>query len=217
MSRFANAISSKVRGSPIFIILYIALILAFAISCVLSFEDYSTSKLGYAALPTTKANVWIIPIVALLPQVLQVVAFFYGIEKRNSQLMMVFVIMALFDCATDVYFKQIGHGWVGVLVAIPETLLLYTFGSEILFVFSGAQIIEDFPEFLTQLKTVSAKLFASMGFGVDGEPEKQVQFGRDAHSQPQNWAPPQEQPQHPGSSPQGERRQPGPRDPRSRR
>jgi len=136
-----NDMTKRVQNSPLIVIVFATFLLLFGISIVLMVEDYQTSLYGYQMIPTNKVNPNLGFWVALLPQATQVALTYLGIEKKNPWYIVVAGVMLCLDVSTDVYFKSFGWQSNGlVLIATLESFLLYTLGSEVLFVLAGGAL-----------------------------------------------------------------------------
>jgi len=76
MSMFTS-IADKLRGDRYLIPVTIAVMAGFVIGCFAFYEDYQSSLHGYSLLPTRKSGEEVILVIALLPQIGQIV-FFYA-------------------------------------------------------------------------------------------------------------------------------------------
>lgn len=144
--------TSKVKSSGMVLPVVLVFIAMFLVSCALMYEDYTTSKLGYMSLPTQKANPWVIPLVALLPQLGQVgfgYVFMTDTNKRWSVL--VAILLWVVDVFTDVYYKSHGLDIFWKFGATVETIAIYTVGSELMMVTSVAMLVDLLPAFFRQL------------------------------------------------------------------
>jgi len=154
---FKNA-ATGIRNSPFIIPIGFIFISMLVVSTGLIVEDYTTSYLGYQAIPTNKANIWVIYLVALLPQVLQMGFGYVFLDDSEKRWAITVVFLALFiDVATDVMFKATGLNYT-IIIAILESLLLYTLGSELMFTVAFGVFVQILPDFGRQL----AKFFSSI-------------------------------------------------------
>lgn len=165
-------ISSKVKKSPVIIILFIVSIVGLIISLMLSYEDYWSSYLGYVALPTRKANDWIYYAAALVPQIGQIIfgySFIAGEKKPWKILIVIFLHIA--DVGTDVYFKAYGSDITVWGIALLESETLFTLGSEVMLTTAFAMAADIFPAFVSEIGKLFGSIFAALGSG-DNEHEK---------------------------------------------
>ena len=146
---------ARIRKSPAIIFIFVVIVVALVISIGTTVEDYSTSRMGYMELPTRKINTWVIPLVAALPQVLQILMAyaFMTDTKRGGWALGIAGFAHVVDVGLDVFYKS-GGEWALVPLSIVETELVYTFGSEFLLAFSFGLILETFPDFLRQVNVV---------------------------------------------------------------
>jgi len=147
MNWFADA-STRLKRSWVVIPVTLLFIFMFVVSAALMYEDYSTSRLGYEALPTRKANDWVIPLVALLPQLGQV-GFAYVFLENTKKTWAGFITGGLFavDLFTDVYYKAHGMAPFVWEVAAVESIAIYTIGSEIMMATSLGMLAQLAPHF----------------------------------------------------------------------
>lgn len=138
------------------------------ISIMLMIEDYDTSRLGYLALPTLKVNTtWVPVVVAMLPQVAQVVLFYiFGLNTKKGWALLIAVVFFGFDIVTDVWYKC-GQNWGLVPLAFVESLLLFTLGSEVLFTISVGFVTETFGEFIIALSVFLSSIIQGIGVALD--------------------------------------------------
>lgn len=149
MANVFKRVGNQMIDSPHVIVMFLVFLAGFIISIMIMYEDYSTSRLGYEALPTLKANMWIIPVVAFLPQLAQAIfAYNYLFDTKKRWSLFIAACCFLFDMGTDVYFKS-NHLQSPAMVgyAIFEGLVIYTFGSEILMTVSFGMVLTLFPRF----------------------------------------------------------------------
>ena len=179
---FRNA-ARKIITSPAVIVVTLVFFALFIISLGLSIEDYMTSLKGYQLLPTAKANDWVVPLVAALPQVGQV-AFMFAFAtntQRRWSLLAVFGLHVI-DVLTDVYFKANGQGlWVWG-IAFIESEVLYTLGSEIGLAFSVGMLLELAPHAVEQFGRLLHSITRAAGFydaGDEPRPKRDDSFKMD--------------------------------------
>ena len=72
MTNLFKSAARNIERSPFIIVITLVFVVLLIISLGLSYESFTTTMRGYQMLPTSKINPWIIPLVALLPQVGQV-------------------------------------------------------------------------------------------------------------------------------------------------
>jgi hypothetical protein len=151
MAAFKRA-ANAIKSSPWIIPITLAFVVAVIVSVLIMYEDYSTSLAGYAGLETRKANSWIVYVVALLPQLLQIILGYTFVEDNKKYWAAIGIFLAYsVDVFLDVYFKANGLGWESWVVAFIETNIIYTFGSEWLFLVSGGMLVQLLPHFLPQV------------------------------------------------------------------
>jgi hypothetical protein len=170
MANLFKSFSQNIIKSPFVIVVTIVFGLLFIIAVGLSIEDYMTTLKGYELLPTAKANDWIIPLVALLPQVGQVAfTFTFASDTRRRWAILVAFGLHFIDVSTDVYFKAYGRPlWVW-LVALVESELLFTLGSELALTFSLGMLLELVPNALEQTMNTLHRVSGALGLHDDDE------------------------------------------------
>ena len=135
-------------------------------SSLLMYEDYMTTYHGYLLIPTTKVNKdWVPFIVALVPQAGQIVLFYlYATDTSKVWASKAALFLFLADSATDVYFKldATWQGWPMLGVAIAETIVVFTIGSEFIFTVCLAFCAETFGEFIASGGKVLDSIFKGL-------------------------------------------------------
>ncbi len=171
-----TAVAAKLKHSMFVIPITLVVLVGIVIGGFAFYEDYQSSLHGYNLLPTRKSGQEVVAVIALLPQVGQII-FFYafgvsievinGRRKMNYLYFAVAFFLLLFDLGTDMYFKASGMPfWVWV-IAFVESITIFTIGSEMLLTASVGLFFELAPEALKQLGRVFANLFG------DDEPQGQ--------------------------------------------
>ena len=174
MSNIFHSAGANLRRSPYIIPLYLIVLLGFVIACGIAIEDYSTSLLGYNAIPTQKANNWVIPLVAALPQVAQVILFYVFLQDtRNKITLILAILIHIVDVGTDMYYKSYEFKSFSLSVmAFAESEIIYTLGSEALLTLTFGLLIDSLDDFGTQfVKTLqSTSAFLRNLLGKDDSP-----------------------------------------------
>lgn len=175
MSEFSR-LSNQVRQTKFVIPVTLVVMLGVVIGVFAFYEDYQSSLHGYNLLPTRKSGQEVVQVIAMLPQVGQIIFFYmFGISieilpsgKRRVNYIYFFIafFLLLFDLGTDVYFKASGMSFVVWIIALVESITIFTIGSEMLLTASLGLFLELAPESLKQL----GQIFASF-FGDDEEPQ----------------------------------------------
>lgn len=162
VGKFGKA-AERVKDSPYIIPITIVFFIMFVTSIVTSIEDYTTSYRGYMALPTRKANAFVIYFVALIPQIGQIgFSYAWGREALNSKAMALLSLgIALglhsIDVITDMVYKALGQGPLVWVIAFFESELLYTLGSEVMITVSFGMLVALVPEFIAQIILLKKK------------------------------------------------------------
>lgn len=160
--KVAEAIQKSAAVIPITLV-FLALLI---ISIVVMYEDYSTSLAGYQALPTRKVNEWIEYFVAAIPQLSQVALVYIFVDNTTKKWAIFGGVAAwLVDSAVDIYYKSYNMGWTVFGIAVLETTIIYTWGSEILFTLSAGMLLQLLPSFSRQVSSILAGI---TGGGTNG-------------------------------------------------
>lgn len=163
----ANVFKSLAQGltrSPFIIVITLTFGALFIIALGLSIEDYMTTLMGYRLLPTAKANDWVVPLVALLPQVGQIAfTFAFAYDTRKRWAILIAFSLHFFDVMTDVYFKAHGQPLWVYGVALVESEVLYTLGSELALTFSLGMLIELSPHAIEQGSLILQRITNALG------------------------------------------------------
>ena len=143
MSRLVVAIGNGLRKKPaIVLIVFLVWCALFVVALRLSWEDYSTSVLGYKLINTNKTSADIAWFVGALPQLLEIAFGFVAIEKRSQGALAISLLAFVLDVTTDVVYKTWGLPTYSIPIAIVESVVLFTLGSEFLLIASFQNIVE---------------------------------------------------------------------------
>ena len=175
MSAFVN-VANKLRGSAFVIPITLAVMVGVIIGAFAFYEDYQSSLNGYLLLPTRKSGQEVVQVIALLPQVGQIIFFYMfgnsiettpsGRRKINYLYFIIAFFLLLFDLGTDMWFKASGMSLAVWVVAFVESITVFTIGSEMLLTASLGIFLELTPEALKQLGQIFARFL-----GDDDEPQ----------------------------------------------
>ena len=155
MSNLFKSASQRIVSSPFIIVITLAFFLLFIIALGLSYESFQTTMRGYQMLPTAKINPWIVPLVALLPQVGQVAfTYVFAMDTRRRWGILIAFVLHAFDMVTDVLYKANGQEWYVWILALFESELLFTLGAVLGLTFSLGMLIELTPHALQQIGLV---------------------------------------------------------------
>lgn len=164
MTNLFKSAARNIERSPFIIVITLVFFVLFIISLGLSYESFTTTMRGYQMLPTSKINPWIIPLVALLPQVGQVAfTYVFAMDTRKRWGIFIAFFLHLFDMITDVYFKAAGHDFWVYLLAFFESELLFTLGAVLGLTFSLGMLIELLPHAIEQLGRLIHTTSGSLG------------------------------------------------------
>jgi len=160
MSAFVR-VADKLRDSKFIIPITLAVMLGIIISAFAFYEDYQSSLHGYEMLPTRKSGEEVIQMIALLPQVGQIIFFYLfgnsvevlpnGRRRINYIYFIVASFLLFFDLGTDMYYKASGAFWPVWIIAFVESITVFTIGSEMLLTASLGLFFELAPEAIKQL------------------------------------------------------------------
>jgi hypothetical protein len=160
MSAFTN-VANKLKDSKFVIPITLAMMLGIVIGAFAFYEDYQSSLHGYELLPTRKSGQEVVQVIAMLPQVGQIIFFYMfgnsvvtlpsGRKKINYIYFIVAFFLLLFDLGTDMWFKASGMTIDVWIIAFVESVTVFTIGSEMLLTASLGVFLELFPEALKQL------------------------------------------------------------------
>jgi len=166
MSAFTR-VADKLRDSKFVIPVTLAVMLGVIIGAFAFYEDYQSSLHGYQLLPTRKSGQEVVQVIALLPQVGQIIFFYMfgnsiettpsGKRRINYIYFTVAFFLLLFDLGTDIYFKASGMPLVVWVIAFVESITVFTIGSEMLLTVSLGLFFELAPEALKQLSHIFAR------------------------------------------------------------
>lgn len=196
MSAVFQTAVDKVKGSFWSIIFFCLAGFGLYIAINLYIEDYNTTLAAYAMFPTHKVNPNIIDLAAWLPQLAPLLfgfAFMRDTKKKGfGVLALSFMIL---DMITDWYFKGYGLSQEWQIVALLESFMLYTIGSEVLILVTFELCLELIRPAVIQ----SAKMVGSIVDGVselynemfvkEGQPQRQFQQPQQQQRPPQDVRP----------------------------
>ncbi len=144
------------------LLVFLVLVALLAVSVYLFVTDYITSVYGYNQLGTqqvSQAEAWF---VGALPQLVQVAFGFMALERRNWVFGGLAGAAFLVDVTTDMVYRVGPNPMPGLyFVALLQSILLFTFGSEFLLVASLENIIEYLPDVLEAMAISSNRLVDS--------------------------------------------------------
>lgn len=145
------------------IVVFLAWVGLLLVSMRLGYEDYLTSVLGYQAIPTRKTDEALAWFVGALPMLLQVAFGFWAIEKKSPLAFVITFAAFIIDAGTDVIYKASPLTIVGVAFASVETVLLYTLGTEFLFIASLENIVEYLPDAMIAVAVIGQRVGKGLG------------------------------------------------------
>ncbi len=144
------------------LLVFLVLVALLAVSIFLFVTDYLTSVYGYYRLGTERvsdAEAWF---VGALPQLVQVAFGFMALERRSWLFGGLAGGAFLIDVGTDVAFRVGDEMSFAIFaIAILQSIILFTLGSEFLLVASLENIIEYLPDVLEAMAISSSRLVAS--------------------------------------------------------
>lgn len=167
---FFRSVSRRLRQGPFFIPVFFVFVGLAIVASFAAWADYYSSVQGYAMLPTRKPRGELMPwIIGALPQLGQIgfmYAFAETLEKRNGKWVgnnlytFMTVFLFLFDITTDVWYKASGGDFFTYIIALIESLVVFTIGSEVLTVLSYGMVINMLPDFIKAIGNLLGSLFA---------------------------------------------------------
>lgn len=165
MSAFSQ-VAGKLRDTKFVIPITLVVMLGVVIGMFAFYEDYQSSLHGYNLLPTRKSGQEVVQVIALLPQVGQIIFFYMfgnsietlpnGRRKINYIYFIVAFFLLLFDLGTDIFFKAYEQDFIVWIIAFVESVTVFTIGSEMLLTASIGLFFELAPEALKQTGQVFA-------------------------------------------------------------
>lgn len=160
MSAFEKA-ARKLKDTKFVIPVALAVLLGIIIGGFAFYEDYQSSLHGYNLLPTRKSGQEVVQVIAMLPQIGQIIFFYMfgnsiettpsGKRRVNYIYFTVAFFLLFFDLGTDMFFKASGMSLDVWFIAFVESITVFTIGSEMLLTASLGLAFELFPEALKQL------------------------------------------------------------------
>lgn len=156
-------IGETLRERPAAMLLvFLVLIALLGVSFYLFVTDYLTSVYGYERLGTqtvSQAEAWF---VGALPQLVQVAFGFMALERRNWVFGGIAGAALLVDIGTDVTYRVGDEAAFALyMVALVQSVILFTLGSEFLLVASLENIVEYMPDVLEAMALSSNRLVDS--------------------------------------------------------
>lgn len=158
MSKLVMRIAEFKNKPVLSIVICVAWSALLIIAVRLGIEDYTTSVLGYQAIPTRKADQYIAYLVGALPMLLQVAFGFWAIEKNNRLAVLITIAAFLVDVSTDVYYKAVDQTIAMYVLAAIESVVLFTLGTEFLFLVALENIAEYLPIAITGVFVIFGKI-----------------------------------------------------------
>lgn len=139
--------------------LYFVFWTMFIIGIGVFLEDLATSYFGYQSFPTAKATPWIGYLVALIPSVGMIgFGYLYADDTRKSFAWWIAIALLLVDISTDLWFKVSGRSPLDVplvwLLALGESVIIFTLGSEAMLVAAFGMIINLHRPFMRQVAEI---------------------------------------------------------------
>ncbi len=173
MTNLFKSAAQNIKRSPFVIVITLVFFVLFIISLGLSYESFMTTMRGYEMLPTAKINPWIVPLVALLPQVGQVAfTYVFAMDTRKRWGIFIAFFLHLFDMLTDVYFKAHGQDWWVYILAFFESEMLFTLGAVLGLTLSLGMLIELLPHALEQVSHFFHRVSGSLGLHDDADDDE---------------------------------------------
>lgn len=152
MTNLFRDAARRIEASPFIIPITFVFAVMFVVAFGIAIEDYSTTLEGYRLVPTAKVNDWILPLVALLPQVGQIgFAYLFATDTNKRWAVLVAFVLHVIDVYTDVRFKAAGQGLDVWFIALVESEVIYTLGSELMVAASFGMLVRLVPSAIVQI------------------------------------------------------------------
>lgn len=166
--RLVIPLGPKWRERPaVMFVVFLVFVALLAVSVYLFITDYITSVHGYFLLPTGRVSNLEAYFVGALPQLVQVAFGFMALERRNWVFGALAGAAFLVDVGTDVAYRSLesqvalagqAPGFTIYLIAILQSIVIFTLGSEFLLVASMENIIEYLPDMLESMAMSATRL-----------------------------------------------------------
>lgn len=137
----------------------------FISSSVMMGIDFMTSVWGYQNLRTSKAYDFECYAVATFPQAGQVALWREFMKRGELIWLAILSLLFIADTGTDVAFRCGGDKSL-LILAIVQSIIVSTVGSELLWSISSAALVELTPEFITVLGQAFGSVLGSFGSGL---------------------------------------------------
>ena len=165
--------AKRIRESEFVIPVFIVFFVLWLMSMAFAVEDYWTSFLGYNLLPTQPGFWWTAYVVAALPSVGQIAAGYIAIalgwdskaDRKYTMLSLsIWLMLFLIDAFTDMFFRMAvpDPSWKTALMAVFQTVGIFTIGSELVFVVGFGMAFQLMPDALAQSMTIGVRLKSRM-------------------------------------------------------
>jgi len=152
MTNLFRDAAKRIEASPFIIPIAGVFVLMFIVSIGIAIEDYSTTLEGYRLIPTAKVNDWVLPLVALLPQIGQIgFTYLFATDTKKRWAILIAFSLHVVDVFTDMNFKASGQGLDVWLIALVESEVIFTLGSELMMMASFGMLVRILPAAIVQI------------------------------------------------------------------
>lgn len=165
MASWFQTAAARMQRGPMIIVIWLILLAGFFVSLGIAYEDYTTSLLGHQAVPTQKANDWVVYAVALLPQLVQIILLFNFLTDTTNKQWSLWAAVAAhaIDVGLDVYYKSSHFATAALTVtAFIESELVFTLCSEVLMSVCFGLLIITTPDFIMQSKIAFGRITSAI-------------------------------------------------------
>lgn len=173
---FFKRVTSKVASSPWAILIWFVSVWMLANSIQLWIEDWGTTKAFYESLPTRKINAE--SVTFAFASIIQIAPLYLGYvfadsyDRKAGTTNWVYGLLALgimlIDMLTDAFFKSEGLGFGVFMIAVGESLIVYTLGVEFLLVTSIGVLFNLTKPAFTQTIAMFRGIVTTIGDIADG-------------------------------------------------
>lgn len=170
MASVYRTVAEGIRKSPFAVLLF------FVFSCLtiacgfINYEDYMTTYLGYKAFPTVKATPWIAHAVAFVITFGDIaLGVSFLMDTRASWKAFAALGFLVTDATFDIYFKTSGFtmGAGFTMLAIAETIIIYTLLSEMMFTLVAGITLELLPDAIREIGVWAGKIGKGIAKAVE--------------------------------------------------
>jgi hypothetical protein len=172
MSNPLSSIAVSLRRHPGIVFIWLAIITLLAVGIGIGISDYETNLAGYLMLPGNKINTWVPYLVALIPQLGQIILFYvYITDTSKKWTLIVLGLLHFVDMATDVVFMTPGWDWASIALTVFQAEVIYTIGSHVIVTLTLGLAIDLWPDVKVHFKNfLVGKQSGGPGSGYQAPP-----------------------------------------------